>query len=89
MHQISVLYLSDAGIDYDALKGKQWFDKAVEKFEALIESGSPRYMHELAGFYEADFEATKNIDKAVYWYQQAANAGWEEAIQRLDELTKE
>lgn len=89
MYQISVLYLSDAGIDYDALKGKQWFDKAVEKFEALIESGSPRYMHELARFYEADFEATKNIDKAVYWYQQAANAGWEEAIQRLDELTKE
>lgn len=87
MNQISVLYLSDAGIEYNAEKGKEWFDKAVAKYEELTEY-SPKAMWELGQLYEAPYKETKNMEKAIYWYQQAADEGWEEAKTKLEELKK-
>lgn len=45
-------------------------------------------MWELGQLYEANYKETKNIEKALYWYQKAADEGWEEAKTKLEELKK-
>ena len=86
MRQLSVLYLSDIGIEYNEEKGNIWFERAVDKYKKEIEEGRPFYMYKLGQLYEAGPEQKQNLEKAIYWYQQAAGKGWGEAKVKLEEI---
>jgi len=86
MHQLSVLYLAGIGIEYDEEKGNEWFEKAVNRYKKEIEEEKPLYMYKLGQLYETGPKQKQDMQKAIYWYQKAADEGWEEAKIKLKEL---
>lgn len=57
--------------------------KAAECYLRSAELGNPETQYKIATCYESGIGVKKDLDKALYWYQQAAEQGWQVAIDRL------
>ncbi|WP_456086387.1 tetratricopeptide repeat protein [Parabacteroides sp.] len=61
-------------------------DKAIHYFAEAVEGGFAKSQCLLAEMYEKGNGVSKDIEKAKYWYQKAAEQGDEIATKRLKML---
>ena len=62
------------------------YSKAFEYLSKAAHLGDPTSMNNLASMYEEGQGVEKNLETALFWYQNAAEAGDEEAKESVEEL---
>jgi len=76
---IGMLYESGTEIEKDSEKAEKWFIKATAQ--------NPSYAEILGNyFYEGTAELKKDWGKALEWYSKAAEAGSQEAKERIEKI---
>lgn len=73
----SAYYWGD-GVEQDRVKAAVCYLRSAEL-------GNPETMYKIATCYEAGIGVEQDLTKAMSWYTQAASAGWQAAIERLNQ----
>ena len=74
-----ILYLSGENAVKDVEKGLSWYRKAAEL-------GNSRSMAALGYMYQYGIDVDPDPAEAAHWYEQAALAGREDALEALSSL---
>jgi len=75
-NNLAWMYDFGSGVDVDYKKAKELYTIAAQK-------GNERAMYHLAVMFEEGKGMKKDMIKATYWYQKAANLGEKDSIKRL------
>jgi TPR repeat protein len=62
------------------------FDTALQKLEPLAKAGNPEAAYWTGRMYEDGLGVKKDVDKAIDYYTQSAEKGWQNAKLRLGEI---
>lgn len=92
-YNLAICYQTGDGVEKDLVVAAGLFEKSaaqghmeskVKLKEAKAESGDPESMHELAGlFFSGNSGVQKNVEKAFFWLDLAAEAGYARALEEL------